>query len=132
MPTIPVLNETSFSQIKKQTYIINNKIEPKNTDTSGITIVSNTLERERRKNRDNLTIVVAVAGIFHRCIGGEIFPLLSRTVRRTHAWWSHAEHTISDPFPPFSPILSLIFVVYASRRISQEARVRSTAVNSKI
>lgn len=50
---------------------------------------------EGEKNRNDFIIVVAVAGIFHGCIGDEIFPLLFRTVRedtrvmkscRTHRW----------------------------------------------
>lgn len=80
------------------------------------------------KNRNDFIIVVTVAGIFHGCIGDEIFPLLFRTVRedtrvmkscRTHRWIRFLH------FPP--PRFFLLFSWwYTSQRISQEARVRST------
>lgn len=98
--TIPILNETSNKRTNPNRLVTNtnNKIEERyawNNDR---------FKYDRgRKNRNDFIIVVAIAGIFHGCIGGEIFPLLFRTVQRTHAWWSHAEHasgSVSSIFPP--------------------------------
>ena len=86
------------------------------------------------KNRNDFIIVVTVAGIFHGCIGDEIFPLLFRTVRedtrvmkscRTHRWIRFLHF-------PLPPILSLIFVVVHQPADFAGSPCTFHAVNSKI
>lgn len=97
--TIPILNETSNKRTNPNRLVTNtnNKIEERyawNNDR---------FKYDRgRKNRNDFIIVVAIAGIFHGCIGGEIFPLCCFEPCRGHTRDEVMQNTPVDPFPPFS------------------------------